>query len=88
MSATNENAMWGHGTSDTTLNKHRQFTPDQQRLATLRARAAMANVQFHCFDDECTGATIYVVSRWAMTRQLESLDAAEKWLDLVTGVKS
>lgn len=61
---------------------------DPQRLARLRARAATANVQFHCFNDEDTGQTIFAVSRWAMVRQLESVEAAEKWLDMVLGVKN
>lgn len=61
--------------------------PVQKRLTTLRARAAKAGVHLHIFDDEDTGQTVYIVSRWALTRQLESLDAAEKWLDMVMGVK-
>lgn len=66
---------------------HKSESPVKQRLATLRARAAMANVQFHVFDDEDTGQTIFMVSRWAVTRQLDSLDSAEAWFDLVTGVR-
>ena len=67
-----------------------QCTPvrNQKRLASLRARAAMAGVRIHVYPDSDTGATVYVVSRWAQTRQLESLDAAERWLDMVCGVKS
>jgi len=56
-----------------------------QALANIRARAALAGVQIHVFDDECTGKTIFVVSRWAMTRQLESLHALEEWLSMVLG---
>lgn len=60
---------------------------DQIRLATLRAKSARAGVQLHVYDDEDTQKTVYIVSRWDLTRQLESLDAAEKWLDMVTGAK-
>ena len=67
--------------------RHPEFTPEKKRLATLRARAAMAGVQLHVYGDEDTGQTVYLVSRWALTRQLESLDAAEAWLTQVTGVK-
>jgi hypothetical protein len=63
-----------------------EFTPDQKRLATLRARAALAGVTLYQSTTD-TGQPCYIVSRWALTRQLESLDAAEHWLDQVTGVK-
>lgn len=78
----------GTGQSAKQTTQHRDSRPDQQRIANIRARAGMANVQFHVFDDECTGQTVFMVSRWAMTRQLESLDAAEKWLNLVCGVRT
>ncbi|MDO8262192.1 MAG: hypothetical protein Q7T21_03095 [Gallionella sp.] len=64
----------------------REFTPDQKRLATLRARAAMAGVVLHAIEGDC-GEMIYIFSRWSMTRQLESIESAERWLDGVTGVK-
>ncbi|MDZ4145691.1 MAG: hypothetical protein U1D29_14345 [Burkholderiales bacterium] len=67
---------------------HPEFTPEKKRLATLRARAAMAGVQLHVYDDEDTGQTVYLVSRWALTRDLASLDAVETWLTQVTGVRS
>lgn len=60
------------------------FTPDQKRLATLRARAALAGVVLHDIEGDF-GKTIYIVSRWALTRELDSLDAAEAWLKKVTG---
>ncbi|MCB2001695.1 MAG: hypothetical protein KDH18_03345 [Rhodoferax sp.] len=28
---------------------------------------------------------VYIVSRWAMCRQLDSLEAVEQWLEMVTG---
>jgi hypothetical protein len=60
---------------------------DPKRLSTLRARAALAGVQLHVFDDEDTLKVIFIVSRWAMTKQLESLDAVSDWLDRVIGRK-
>jgi hypothetical protein len=59
---------------------------DQNRLATLRARAALAGVTLYPTTEN--GKPVYIVSRWYLTRQLDSLDAAEKWLDLVTGVQA
>lgn len=86
--STHEKAARMLDTSEAALKTtQREFTPDQKRVATLRARAAEAGVQLHVFDDEDTGKTFYLVSRWNMTRQLESIDAAEAWFDLVTGVK-
>lgn len=62
-------------------------TLDQERLATLRARAALAGVTMYEARD-ANGKAVYVVSRWALTRQLDGLDAAEAWLAQVTGVRS
>lgn len=59
---------------------------DRKTLATLRARAALAGVTLYAIEND-HGKTVYIVSKWALTRQLDSLDAAENWLDLVTGVK-
>ena len=82
-----ENAAWVLPTPQTAqeTTQRRDSRPDPQRLANIRARAALAGVQIHVFDDECTGKTIFVVSRWAMTRQLESLHALEEWLSMVLG---
>ncbi len=63
---------------------HREFTPEQKRLATLTARAALAGVVLHAIENDY-GATVYIVTRWAMTRELADLNAVEAWLDRVTG---
>lgn len=64
------------------LNQH----PDSKRFTTLRARAALAGlVLYQSTDDK--GRTVYVVSRWALTKLLDTLDATEIWLDAVTGVR-
>lgn len=55
-----------------------------KRLATLRALAALAGVTLHALDNDY-GKTVYIISRWAMTRELADLDAVENWLDRVTG---
>jgi len=58
-----------------------------KRLATLKARFALAGITL-CAIENDHGETVYIVSRWALTRELESLDAVEAWLTQVTGVQS
>lgn len=58
---------------------------DKKRLANLRARAALVGVVLHALESDY-GEMVYIFSRWAMTRQLDSIEAAERWLDGVTGV--
>ena len=55
-----------------------------KRLATLRARAALAGVTLHAIESDY-GKTVYIVSRWAMTRELADLDLLESWLQRVGG---
>ena len=82
-----EKAAWVLDTPETAQqNTHSNSTPDQTRLTSLRTKAAKAGVQIHAFDDEDTGKTFFVVSRWNLTRQLDSLNSIEKWLDRVAGV--
>ncbi len=82
-----EKAAWVLDTPETAQQDTRpNFTPDQADLTRLRAKAAKAGVQIHAFDDEDTGKTFFVVSRWNLTRQLDSLNSIEKWLDRVAGV--
>lgn len=63
---------------------HAEFTPEK-RLSNLRARAALDGVVLHAIEGDF-GATIFIFSKWAMTRQLDSIEAAERWLAGVTGV--
>ena len=58
-----------------------------KELSTLNARAARAGVTLHVIEDD-HGKTAYIVSRWAMTRELRSVDELKMWLDFVTGGKS
>jgi hypothetical protein len=59
---------------------------DAKRLATLKARCALVGVALvESTDDH--DRPVYVVSRWAMCKQLDSLAAVEQWLAMVTGAK-
>lgn len=53
-------------------------------FATLRARAALAGIVLHQIEGDY-GAPIYIATRWAMTKQLDSLGAVDAWLAMVTG---
>lgn len=53
-----------------------------KRLATLRARAALAGVQLFTIDGD-NGRPLYVVTRWALTRSFDELEAIATWLDLI-----
>ena len=56
-------------------------------FATLQARCALAGISLHELDND-HGDTVYIVSRWALTRELSNLDAVASWLDRVQGVQS
>ena len=55
-----------------------------KRVSTLRARAALAGVVIHVIEGD-SGETLYIFSRWELCRQLDSIEAAERWLDAMTG---
>ena len=56
-------------------------------FATVQARCALAEVTLHQLEND-HGRTVFIVSRWALTREMADLDAVAFWLDRVTGVKS
>ena len=58
-----------------------------KEFATVQARCALAEVTLHKLEND-HGSVVYIVSRWALTRELADLDAVASWLDRVTGVKS
>ena len=58
-----------------------------KQLATLQARCALAEVSLHQLENG-HGQKVYIVFRWALTHELQDLDAVASWLDRVTGVKS
>lgn len=63
---------------------------DAKRLATARARAALAGVALDVIEDD-RGRPEIVCSRWCLTRRFSSeggadvLAAVEQWLTTVTG---
>jgi len=57
-----------------------------KQFATLQARCALAEVTLHQLEND-RGSTVYIVSRWALTREMADLDAVVSWLDRVTGVQ-
>lgn len=56
-----------------------------KQYATLRARCALAGVTLHQIENDY-GKTVYIVSRWALCRELSDLESVAAWLDCVTGV--
>lgn len=56
-----------------------------KRISTLRAKAALHGVVVNVIEAD-SGETLYIFNRWALCRQLDSIDAAERWLDAVLGV--
>ena len=55
-----------------------------KRFATLRATAALSGVTLFCIEGDLQ-PVVYIATRWAMTKQLDSLDDAASWLARVTG---
>lgn len=60
--------------------------PDSKRFTTLRARAAIAGIVLHTIEND-HGDTVYIFTKWATTKEINSLCMAEKWLDMVIGVR-
>ena len=60
------------------------IAPDSKLLANLTARCALAGVALVQSTDD-RGWKVFIVSRWALTKQIDSLDAVESWLNRVTG---
>lgn len=56
----------------------------EKRLANARARAALNGATLHRIEDD-RGDPVFVVTRWAHTRQLQSIEAVEAWLDRLEG---
>ena len=59
---------------------------DQKRLATLTARAALLGVTLHHTEGDFV-PNIFLLTKWALTREFTDLGAVEAWLDLVAGKK-
>ena len=85
MSPPNEKAARMLDTSKTALiHTQPDSQPFHKQLATLRARAALAGIAMNAIEDDY-GSIVFIVSRWAMTRQIDTLEAVADWLDSVTG---
>jgi hypothetical protein len=61
-----------------------QTPAEEKRLSTLMARAALAGIVVHGLEND-HGQPVYIVSHWALTRELDSLDELQEWLERVTG---
>lgn len=57
---------------------------DPKRFATAQALAALHGVTLHHVDGDA-GRPIYIATRWAMTKQLDTLLEVDSWLQQVTG---
>ena len=68
------------------ITTHIDSTTDAKRLASLRARAAIAGIVLHAIENDC-GKTVYIFTKWATTREIDSIGIAEMWLDMVMGVR-
>lgn len=56
----------------------------RKRFATLQARAAMAGVALSRLDDD-RGRPVFIASKWALTKQLDSLDEVSAFLTRIGG---
>lgn len=56
----------------------------EKRLANLRARCALQGVQLHVIDGD-NGLPLYIVTKWALTASLDSLDNLAAWVSRVDG---
>lgn len=54
--------------------------------AMLRARVARTGATLHAFED-VEGQTVFVVTRWNLSRELHSLAELEDWLERISGAK-
>ncbi len=56
----------------------------RKQVATATAHAALCGIVLHAIEGD-DGRPLYVASRWALTRQFETIEAVESWLARVTG---
>ena len=63
------------------------MTTTVKDFATLQARCALSGVTLHQLEND-HGQKVYIVSRWALTREMQDLDAVASWLMRVTGAKA
>ncbi len=56
---------------------------DKKHFVTLQASAALHGLTLHCIDGDF-GRPVFIASRWAMTKQFDTLDEVNAWLRRVT----
>jgi hypothetical protein len=56
----------------------------EKRFATSRARMALLGGTLHRIEDD-RGAEVFILTKWALTRELQSIDDVEAWLDRAEG---
>lgn len=57
---------------------------DRKRFATMQARAALAGVALSAIEDD-RGHQVFIASKWAMTKELATLDDVEQLLVRIGG---
>jgi hypothetical protein len=55
-------------------------------METLRVKAALSSHILHAIEGD-NGDALYIFSKWAQVRQLESIERAELWLSHVAGIQ-
>lgn len=60
---------------------------DDKTYATLQARAALAGVSLVRSTDE-RGQEVFVISKWAMCRQLDTVESVEQLLARMSGERA
>lgn len=55
-----------------------------KRFATVQARAALIGATLHRIDND-RGIEVFIISKWALTRELRDIEAVEAWLDRIEG---
>lgn len=63
---------------------HQLSEPDEKRFSTVRALCALSEIALVRSTDDA-GRPVYIVSRWAWTRELRTLDEVQTWLERATG---
>lgn len=56
----------------------------EKEFANLQAKAALLGATLHWIEDD-RGAAKFIVSKWNVTRQLDSFEQVSVWLDRLAG---
>ena len=63
------------------------LTPAENLGRPFATLGALAGIVLSAIEND-HGETIYIVSKWALTRELPDLEAVSPWFQKVTGVRS